>query len=498
MSDEAIEPIELTDDPPGAALHVVRNDGWENAVTGLGGIRDKTTYHALKVGHQLSDGELEVLFNEDDIAAKVVDKLPREATRGGFKLDIKGAEGKDAASTSSAIVAEATRLGVMPKFREGWTWARLYGGGSGVFVGARDGLALHKPLNMARVNSIEFLNIVTRPHLRVHKRYARIDQPKYGEPELYRIAMPGEDEIVIHETRLILFRGAMTANTQSVSLNKDWDNSVLQRVYDALNQSSSAWMSVMHLMSDASQGVLKIKDFTQMLKAQGQGALRNRLQAMDMARSVCRAIAIDADKEEFTRVATSFAGLAELLDKQMLRVSAAAEMPQTVLFGRSPAGMNATGESDTRSWYDTVGDARDSDLKPRLEQMIRLIMAVPQGPTSGKILDEWEIKFPPLWQPTEKERADVFKTKSDALVALVTAQICEPEAAALHLAHSGDFNELDVDTLEGILEAVRKAREDDPLGEDDLPPDPGVVGDNPNDPNAPPPDKSGNQNTDVP
>jgi phage-related protein (TIGR01555 family) len=301
----------------------------------------------------------------------------------------------------------------------------------------------------------------------------------------------GQPDLVIHESRLILFRGALTANTQSVSLNKDWDNSVLQRVYDAVQQSSSAWMSVTHLLTDASQGVLKIKDFVQMLKAQGEPLLRKRLQMMDIARSVCRTIAIDADKEEFTRVATSFAGLAELLDKQMLRVAAAAEMPQTVLWGRSPSGLNATGESDTRIWYDTVDGGRDSELKPRLEQMIRVIMSVPNGPTKGKILDEWEIKFPPLWQPTEKERSEVFKARADALVALTNAQICEPEAAALHLAHSGEFNELDIETLEAVLEALRKERLADPLDENqpdplggNLPNGPGKTSDGPpGDPN---------------
>lgn len=473
------------------AMHVLRDDGWENVQTGLGGLRDKTSYHTFVDSPPLLDQQLEALFNNDDIAAKIVGKLVREAIRAGFGLSIKGAEGKDAASVATAIVAEATRLNALAKLGEGWLWARLYGGGSGVFVGARDGRAMSRPLDMNRVQSIEFLNVVKRPMLRVVKRYDKIDRPQFGEPELYTFVIPGESrELVVHESRLILFRGALTARSTALAANNEWDNSVLQRAYGAIQRSSSAWLSVDALMSDASQGVLKIQNLVNMIKQQGETLLRKRMQIIELGRSVCRALVIDADKEEFTRVTTSFTGMPEVLDKQMHRVSAAGDMPQTVLFGRSPAGMNATGDSDMRSWYDAVAAERDAEFKPRLEQLIRMIMSVPSGPTQGKILDEWELTFPPLWQLSDKEKADVLKVTADALVALVNAQVIEPEAAALHLAHSGTLPELDIETLETVLSAMRKARLEDPLGVDDPIDDPNDPND---DPNNPPQDKNGNQ-----
>jgi phage-related protein (TIGR01555 family) len=292
---------------------------------------------------------------------------------------------------------------------------------------------------------------------------------------------------VVHESRLLYFRGVMTAR-MPVANGQFWDDSVLQRVHEAVKHSSSNWMSASHLMSDASQGVLSIQNLMQLLSTSGEALLRKRMQMMDIARSVCRSILVDAEKEKFERVSTSFTGIPELLDRSMMRVSAAAQMPVTILFGRSPAGLNATGESDTRAWYDTVAAERADVLLPKLEQLVRLVMATDGGPTKGQVLDGWEITFPPLWQETAAEKATTFKTEADALAGLVNAQIVQPEEAALRLAHSGCFPELDVESREKALEVVleRVANPPDPA---DLPPplDPNAL---PN-PNKPPANDNG-------
>lgn len=478
-------------------VDAIREDGWENPVTGLGGLRDKAMAHTIKPVTQLSDEQIDALFNGDDLAARIVNDLPQDACRAGFLLTIKGTESDESTSTAREILDEAKRLQVMLKLRQAWIWGRAYGGGA-VFVGAVDGKKVSKPLDLDDVRTLRFLNVLRRPQLRIEKRYDRVDEPKFGEPELYRIVVRGQPtQQVIHESRLIMFGGQLTARSGEASV-EEWDYSVLQRVLDAVRMSSSSWMSVSHLLLDASQGVLKIKDFLKMLAAKGEDQLRKRMAMVDLGRAVCRALVVDADSEGFERVATSFAGIPETLEKIMLRVSSAAEMPQTKLFGRAPSGMNATGESDMKTWYDRVDLARDEMLKPALEQIVRLIMATADGPTKGKQLDEWEIHFPPLVQQSDKERADAFKVKADALVGLVNGQIIDPLEAALKLAHDGDIDELDVDLLEEMIDAVRKAvaaGEPDPrVPELDPDADPNDPNADPNDAGAPknqPQDKSG-------
>lgn len=441
---------------------VQRADSWVNAMTGLGTLRDKLTHAQVVPGAKVDDYALEALFNDDDVARRIVTKLPREATRRGFRIALEGDDDGDADEDESADVAAEMqdrfqKLDAMPKLRDGWIWARLYGGGSGVFVGADDGQSVDQPLDETKIRSISFLNVIKKPQLSIARRYTDLTAPRFGEPEIYNVhraqtvSLAPREGIEVHESRLILFDGAMTARSTMDSAS-GFDDSVLQAAMASLQQNATAWQSIAHLLTDASQGVLKIANLVDLVAADGQETLRARVQLMDMARSVCRSILIDAEKESFERIATSFAGLPEVMDRLMMRMSSAADgMPVTLLFGRSPAGLNATGESDIRSWYDTVAEGQTDEFKPRLERLLRLMFMAKDSPTRGRMPENWCIEFNPLWQPTDKELADTKKVKADTYVALVGAQIMTDAEAGLGLAP--DFPTIDVESREELAEA---------------------------------------------
>ena len=58
----------------------------------------------------------------------------------------------------------------------------------------------------------------------------------------------------------------------------------------------------------------------------------------------------------------TFTGLPDVYDRVMMDVAGAAKTPVTKLFGRSPAGMNATGESDMNNYYDYIDGLRENQL----------------------------------------------------------------------------------------------------------------------------------------
>lgn len=442
---------------PGSVRALVsRADSWVNAMTGLGTLRDKLTHAQVIPGLKLTDGVLEALFNDDDLAKRIVNKIPREATRRGFDLELEGASDDDGAEVNRELMDALRRMHAMPKLREGWIWGRLYGGGA-VFIGADDGQDPEQPLNEAAISTVRFLNVLRRPQLHVAQRYADTTLPSYGEPEIFEVhqSVQAGGELVptgrrIHASRLIIFGGSLTASSWGARAD-GWEDSVLQASHHALRETATAWQSVAHLISDASQGVLKIANLVDLIASGGQAELRTRIQLMDMARSVCRAMLVDADRESFERVATSFAGLPEMMDRMMMRAAATAEMPVTILFGRSPGGLNATGESDIRGWYDVVSDAQTDVLLPRLERLLQLVMLSKDGPTGGALPERWHVRFRPLWQPTELEQAQVLKLKADTHVALVTAQIEMEAEAGIGLAR--DFPSIDAEHRRALLEA---------------------------------------------
>ncbi len=247
---------------------------------------------------------------------------------------------------------------------------------------------------------------------------------------------------------MIQFLGTRTSARER-QRNGGWPHSVLQRAHVILRNSSSNWQSVSHLMSDASQAVFKIKGLMRMIASGETATLQTRMQTVDMSRSVARAIAIDADSEAFERVATSFAGIGDIIEKDEMRIASAARVPVTILMGRSPGGLNSTGESDTRGFYDRVRTAQINKLQPKIEHLIRLIFKAADGPTNGQEPERWSIKFKPLWQTTPEEEAGVRKTTSETDKNYVDSGVLLPEEVAIaRFRPEGYSTELAIDLEE--------------------------------------------------
>ena len=130
----------------------------------------------------------------------------------------------------------------------------------------------------------------------------------------------------------------------------------------------------------------------------------------------------------------TFTGLQEVYDSMCLDLSGASRIPVTKLFGRSPAGMNATGESDLRNYYDYVDTLREAKLRPILEKLLPVLAMS----AWGAVPDGLDITFPPLWTPTAKEVAEIAKTKSEAIVSGYQAGLLNVDTAQKELKKLAD------------------------------------------------------------
>jgi phage-related protein (TIGR01555 family) len=110
--------------------------------------------------------------------------------------------------------------------------------------------------------------------------------------------------------------------------------------------------------------------------------------------------------EDFVRDTVSFQGIPEILHIIFMLLSADTGYPITRLFGVSPGGMNATGESDMRNYYDSVRSIQSTDLEPILLYLLRII-------SRWKNIPEPYIKFLPLQTMNDKEQADLDKLNAD-------------------------------------------------------------------------------------
>jgi phage-related protein (TIGR01555 family) len=449
----------------------IRLDGWVNMFTGLGNaLRDKTKHAFFGSSELLDDGTIEALFSDNDLAARICEVVPEEMMRPGFEVV------SEESPKTSDVMRRWGELEGHGAFTDGMTWGRAFGGGA-VYMGIEDGLDESAPIDLTKVKRLDFLNALDRRELHVERTYDDARAPKYGRPSHYRIVSDssgstgkGDEQYLVHESRLIIFGGARTTNRQRRAL-RGWDHSVLQRVHEVLKQFGTSWDSVSHLMSDIAQAIYKMKGLRDMMESGQDDVIIQRLEMVEMGRSVARAIPLDADDEDFERKGTPLTDVPEVLRLFILRLAAAARMPATVLFAQSPAGLNATGESDLRWFYDTIAAERENRLKPKLMQLFKVLWAEQGGEPQT-----WNISFKALWAPTETEAATIRKTQADADVAYINAQVLQAEEVALsRFGERGWSHEtrIDLDARRQMLEAVTKRAIEEALN----PPEPVDPGD---------------------
>jgi hypothetical protein len=153
----------------------------------------------------------------------------------------------------------------------------------------------------------------------------------------------------------------------------------------------------------------------------------------------------------------------------------------TLLMGESPAGLNATGAADIRGFYDNVAAWRKSDIEPGLKRILKCVLAeARQGLGAAESVDgsanagepEWDIKWPSLYQPTDKEKAEVRKIVADTDSVYITSGVLDPTEVTLSRFGEGGWS------METTVDLELREKMADNLGEDDIKPPA------PEDPNA--------------
>jgi len=390
-------------------------DGWSNLITGLNNAtaKKKQTYH--RPDALLSDEELESMYVEDGLAARIVNLLPNDMFREGWDYtftDIEEIKQKEIAEKYAAVM-EA--IEAPQRCKEALQWARLKGGAA-LLIGVVDGMNLDQPLDPKRIKSFEKLRVLDTSEIEYSKIQFQMDptRPRFGLPEYYPvkfdISETLQDSRLVHFSRIIEFHGDRlpTKTKRRITAERRyWGISVLQRADDHLKIIGSSIGSIDQLLHEMSVGKFKIKDLANMLSTtEGKEAIQRRVELMDLTRSVFRSQYIDSE-EDFSRDSVNFSGIPEVLYIIFMLIAADTSYPITRLFGVSPAGMNSTGESDMRNYYDAVRSDQELILQPVLLRLIRII-------SQWEKIEEPYIEFEPLETMNEKERAEVEKLKADA------------------------------------------------------------------------------------
>jgi hypothetical protein len=356
------------------------NDGLANVLSGSGTSVDKRT-HGFYAHQPLSWQQIDAMYRSSWSARKIVDKPASEMCR-----EKRNWQAKDADITALEKLERDLRL--WAKLEEAVRLARL--GGSVLVMGVKQGNP-DQPLRVEALgpNCLQYLHVMHRHEISVGDTDRDPASENFGCPLYYEI-MGNSAMVRIHPSRVIPFRGEYIPNVNGNTLDSFWGASVLETSSDAIKNFDSATNGFASLIEEASIDVFGIPEMLQSLgTAEYEARLQRRLTLAAMSKSTHRALIKDA-AETWEQHQTSFTGFPDIIASYAGLAAACGDMPATVFLGKSPDGMNATGDGDMQNWYRTLDGWRESILRPALDKLDPVLRA-----SSGTIAG---------WTPTTRSR----------------------------------------------------------------------------------------------
>lgn len=374
-----------------------RTDGWSNLVTLLGTSADKRMASEIHWDNR-SPEFYEQLYAGGGIPARVVDLVPERALQNGWTW--LNADNKRKKMLNDACQSIDLRGNVI----KAWKWGRAFGGGLlHIVTDTRDPAS---PLQKGE--KVLALRDLSRWDVRIMTTDIEYDMGNvnYGHPRIYYLNVQMGSQYKgypIHWTRVIRFDGQLVPRRTFIR-NNYWHDSVLNRPYNSIRNYEMANDATAACLLDFNVDVFKMKNLANYIGAGKEALVKSRIETMQYAKSVLNSMMIDADEEDYENKGRSMQGVPELLDKQANRVVADTDFPHTVLFGESPEGSNATGNSTNRQFDNYIVSEQENTLRPRLNRLFELIF--PDD-------EEVDFKFNPLRVLDDKEEADYRKTVAE-------------------------------------------------------------------------------------
>jgi phage-related protein (TIGR01555 family) len=387
-----------------------RDGALANILTGRGTSVDRGS-HNFWIGQSMQPQQIEAAYRGSWLMRQIVDIPADDQTRAGRDWDADDEEIKK-------IEAEERRIGYWQKVRTALTYGRL--GGGALFINLGDDPASPLP-NSVRPEQIVSLVPLYRTHLTIGTMEDDVLDPYYGEPTVFRINTPQRP--IIHPSRLIIFKGQPVPGIYfSTWEDRFWGDSIIQIVNEAVQNATTATSGFASLIDEAKVDVFTFKALVETLaQPGGEAKFMERLQVMATGKSMHRMVALgDGDTWETREL--QFAGAKDLVMTYMGLVAGAADIPATRLLGKSPDGMNSTGEGDLSNYFQSIAAQQETDLRPALMPLDRVLLG------SAGVATDLTYAFSPLRVLTEKEQAEIENKEADTLSKLVNTGLFADQA----------------------------------------------------------------------
>jgi uncharacterized protein len=344
------------------------------------------------------------------IAGLAIDVIAEDMTKMGVEIqsDLDPDQIKE-------IDKSAVQLRIWPNLKNAIQWGRLYGGAIAVML--VNGQQMNTEFRLETIGKGQFKGIYVLDRWQIEPSLNDLVTefgPNLGLPKYYTVvsdapALRGQK---IHYTRVIRFLGNELPYQQRLQ-EQLWGESVLERLWDRLIGFESASTGAAQLVYKAWIRTYAIDGLRDII-GQGGKPLEGLMQMVLMMRRFMGnegITLIDAKDKMETMQNSAFSGLSDVLLSQGQQLSGGMQVPLVRLFGQSPAGLNASGESDLRTYYDNIKAQQNKDLNVGctiLYTAISLSLGI-------EVPEVFGINFRSLWQLTDKEKSEIAETTTRAV-----------------------------------------------------------------------------------
>ncbi len=365
-------------------------DGYQNLVAGLGGSRDKRSSGRFSFNPNNFDFiQLEAAYQDNWIARQIVNVPVDDGLREWREWQ---------AENAGSIEQEEQRLRVAHHYKLARYWSRLYGGAVLLMLTDQD---LSQPLDVNKIGQGGLKRLVVLDRWEIQPQRINYHNPlaeDYLLPEYYTIrSAQGQ---WIHSSHLIRVDGEELPRRLR-EWNETWGDSTLRKVLEDLKDVVGTKSGIASLILEANVDTISRQGLGAELASGQETEILQRYQLAGQMKSLVNMMLLDGDSETMERKQVTFSGLGEILDRLMVWISGAADIPMTRLFGRSAAGMNATGEGDLNNYYDSVRSMQHGQFTPDLNKLDQVLIRS----ALGQYPDDVDWQWRPLYQESGTELA---------------------------------------------------------------------------------------------
>lgn len=436
------------------AATVRRTDAFSNpgARTGFGQLNlvNTTEYPLTRLTQDWS--LLTSLYRSSWIVQRVCSVIPEDALT---DLRIEAPELDNEEMNRLDRVIQRTKI--RRKIIDAMKWARLYGGSAAVIMLDGQDEDMAEPLRVKDIlpGSFRGLFVVDRwsgiyPSTELVSNKASAD---FGLPRYYEVR--DENGVIryrIHHSRLIRFIGVDMPYYEAIA-EQQWGTSAIESMFDDLVRRDNVTHNIANLTFKACLSVYEIENLDQIFasaSSQAQKRMYSMIQAMSILESNLGVKLVNKG-DSVQQLQYGFSGLPEVLDGAMLDVSGSTAIPATRLFGRSPAGMNSTGESDEKNYRSTLEQQRSIHILPALEKLSPIVCMS----ELGEIPEGVEFKLPPLDEMTPNDKADVVDKQTAYLERLFQANVIPADSLLLGVRNAQNEVGITTTITDENVEAVK-------------------------------------------